>query len=906
MISQFLSWYLIVQLITLLALPLTASLFRHLPDRGYAFAKSLGILLVALFLWLGTAYGLLRNEAGGAWVSLLLMGGLGIYFAQKTFRPLLLGNESDAESEGERSDTTMLSRFIKIALPSARYVVVTELLFLLAFAVWAYVRAHDPAADHTEQPMDLMFMNGIWHSPTFPPRDPWLSGYAISYYYFGYWMLTTLARLAGLTPAVAYNVGQACWFGLLLLGSFGIAYNLLALSRRESSNVDGQTITSTREGPRSAYLGGYLASIAVGLTGNLLAPLEWLYANGYDISRMTDWLRIYNFPQNAIVTNDPLIGSAWWWWRSARVIEDLDLAGNHIEVIDEFPMFSYVLGDNHPHVLAMPFAILAVAFGLNLLLFRGGGSHQQDTLWRRCLNAIPLGPFGLFLMVVASGALIFLNTWDYPPYFLLLALCAFTVLWRSNSSKTDPSIASDSAQDVDTQDATAQDVNTQEATAQEQGLSFGNAFLGSVGIAAALVAGAILLYLPYFLTAQSQAGGFLPNLFYPTRFPQFMIMFGGLLPAVIVLLWLAWQEGAPDVGKLVVSAILVYGLPILWLVVSVIGANSFGPGRIALERVALPPQYANHTEAILERWSAQSLTFLVLALLLTVTCALIWSRWAAMNRGDQSQSPSMATFFALLLTAIGLLLVYAPEFIYLLDNFGTRMNTVFKFYYQAWLLLGLSGAYAIVRVWGELRRFSDDTGEIERSAKSVGTRRFHVVPKAVSAVALLLILSGLIYPIAGASSKTNGFSAEPSFSAIDYVARFRPDEYAAIEWIRNNTAPSALVLEAKGQSYRADFNRISTMTGRPTLMGWDGHESQWRGKAFGEMAVGRSEAIARVYQANSPLEISQTLTGWEIDYVYVGPTERDTYQIAPRQHLLFEEVMDLVFESGEVRIYAHR
>src|SRR5690606_25631768 len=93
---------------------------------------------------------------------------------------------------------------------------------------WAIVRAYDPNADHTEQPMDLMFMNSIWASATYPPQDAWLAGYAISYYYLGYWLLTTVARIANTAPSIAYNVGQALWYGLLWSGCFGLVMNLVA------------------------------------------------------------------------------------------------------------------------------------------------------------------------------------------------------------------------------------------------------------------------------------------------------------------------------------------------------------------------------------------------------------------------------------------------------------------------------------------------------------------------------------------------------------------------------------------------------------------------------------------------------------------------------------------------------
>ena len=53
MLTQFFSWYLAVQLVSLAALPLTLTTFANLPDRGYAFSKSLGIFLVGFTLWLG-------------------------------------------------------------------------------------------------------------------------------------------------------------------------------------------------------------------------------------------------------------------------------------------------------------------------------------------------------------------------------------------------------------------------------------------------------------------------------------------------------------------------------------------------------------------------------------------------------------------------------------------------------------------------------------------------------------------------------------------------------------------------------------------------------------------------------------------------------------------------------------
>ncbi|HRW09422.1 MAG TPA: hypothetical protein P5121_30180, partial [Caldilineaceae bacterium] len=104
----------------------------------------------------------------------------------------------------------------------------------------------------------------------------------------------------------------------------------------------------------------------------------------------------------------------------------------------------------------------------------------------------------------------------------------------------------------------------------------------------------------------------------------------------------------------------------------------------------------------------------------------------------------------------------------------------------------------------------------------------------------------------------------------------------------------------------SNYNRMSTMSGRQTLMGWDGHESQWRGKAFGEMAQGRDQALETIYRGGSPVQIAQTLAQWQIDYVYVGPSERSRYGLTPQGERNLATAMDLAFEMGDVRIYQRR
>ncbi len=839
MIAQFLSWYLVIQVITLLTLPLAWRLLAFLPDRGYGSARILGILLAGYGLWIAYSFGLVRFEAGSAWLAVLLLGAISVAVGWPILR-----------AWRETGDAPV----------SGRYVLVMETIFLVAFLFWALVRAYDPAANHTEKPMDLMFINSIAASPTYPPQDAWLSGHPIAYYYFGYWLLATLGKLAGQPPEITYNLGQAAWYGLLLSGAFALGYNLVQAAGKRFGTAVG---------------GGLVAALFVGVAANVQAALEWLYALGLPVGWIGTLLGSRNFPAEASVTHNWYIDFSWWWWRSSRALADVDLAGNHVEVIDEFPAFSYILGDNHPHVLAMPFAILVISLALNLFLAparlqRQAPDGAAPRLWRRLFTEMPLGWGGWLLTAIAVGSLLALNTWDFPAYWLLLVLVVLAVLLRRLAGEEDRAWR-----------------------------ALAGAAVAGVGLAAA----AFILYVPYFLTAQSQASGIVPNLFNPTRVGQFVAMFGTALLAIAALLVLAWHAVRPGWKQVAISVGAAYGGPLLFLLLGVLVATNTEGGKELLARMPLPDDAPGYVAMMGQRWAGQLWTFVLLGGLLGLAAAATWAQLHAAVAGRTSPArPAIEgvgevsagragvgdpMLFALFLTAIGLLLLYAPEFVFLRDNFGTRMNTVFKFYYQAWLLFGVAGAYTISVALG-------------------GWRGWRLAPAILGTAALVLAVLSSTYLLAGIYSKTMGFSSQPTFDATAYLVNGGQNELAALRWLRANTQPGDLVIEGKGASYRADQSRVSTMTGRPTLLGWDGHEAQWRGKSYAEMADGRAQALEVIYRGSTVDQLRQLIDAWGIDYIYVGPAERAQYGVTPAVEALLRQVADQVFESGDVRIYRAR
>ena len=193
----------------------------------------------------------------------------------------------------------------------------------------------------------------------------------------------------------------------------------------------------------------------------------------------------------------------------------------------------------------------------------------------------------------------------------------------------------------------------------------------------------------------------------------------------------------------------------------------------------------------------------------------LWSLAARTRSADGAgsfvQPLDVADMFAVLMIGLALLLTLTVEFAYLRDMFGTRMNTVFKLYYQAWVLLALASAYG-------LGRLVTSEASLLVKAPAVG-------------FAGLLIVAGLIYPVAATPNKANVFDSEPTLDGLAFMRASRPAEVAAIEWILANVNPAAVVVESSGGSYSPEgAGRVSMSTGNPTLLGWDFHEMQWRGR----------------------------------------------------------------------------
>jgi hypothetical protein len=207
MIWNAISWYFLFLLLGWLSFPLAFRLFRRLPDRAYTLSRTLGLLLWGFVFWLLTSLGVLQNQPGGILAGLAILIGLSIWAGWGRWREIW----DWLRAHG-------------------RLILMVEIVFMLAFGFMVIVRASNPDATGTEKPMELAFINATLNSDTFPPHDPWLSGYAISYYHFGYILAAMLAKITTTTGGVAFNLMLVSVFALSASGAYGILYDLLSTS----------------------------------------------------------------------------------------------------------------------------------------------------------------------------------------------------------------------------------------------------------------------------------------------------------------------------------------------------------------------------------------------------------------------------------------------------------------------------------------------------------------------------------------------------------------------------------------------------------------------------------------------------------------------------------------------------
>jgi YYY domain-containing protein len=744
MLLEALLWLVAVEAIGLATLPLALRLFQPLPSGGYGLGKALGLVVSAYLLWLPAMLGYLTYQRAPILLVLALFGGLCWYLWGDQARRYLR----------ERRDL----------------VAVQEALFLGFGLLALWVRAFNHDIVGQEKFMDLAFFNAFLATDELPAEDAWLSGYGMAYYPFGYFLLSLPTKLAGLGPAYGYNLSLVLVFSLTFLLTAELAANAVALLRgsQRASVLD-----------RSAWGFGLVSAVFVTLCGNLVGPLELVAARG--IGGPAFWNAVGVKGLQASPMPDLLPQDGGWWWRSSRVIPTIRPDG-----ITEFPYFSFLLGDLHPHFIALPLLLLVAAVVLVLLLRR-----------RPIVRISELLPVGLLL-----GLPLATNTWDAATAWLLYLAAAVAIALPR-------------------------------ALAPTQNLT------RALVAALSPIPLGLVLVSPYFVGYTSQALG--PGLVTDqTPLVSLLLLFGPLFAFAGLLINRLWDSQAGGLWLLAAAVVFAAG-----------AALGYGTAGLA-------------------------------ALLLLLLAGAAWPCLERWLRLDAPDSALAVRLWLLGLAVVSAAILLGCELVFIRDSFGTRMNTVFKFYYHVWLLLGLATG-PILALW--LQR-------LPREVPRPAARAF-----GLSALAAFLVL-GLVYPLAATWTKSNGFKISPTLNGAAFLDRSKPGEAAAIRWLAGRPG-RPIVLEAVGGDYQ-EFARVSTFTGLPTVIGWIGHELQWRGQL--DEYARREQDVAAIYQRGSPSDVLRLLRQYRVEYVFVGSLEREKYGPAVDQRLA--QLLSPVYQQDGAVVYA--
>ncbi len=882
-------WWLILGLIGWIGFLVLWVLFPGLADRGYTLGRTFGLLFSAWLAWMMASVGLLRWSGGSIALALLVLATLAVGLTWSR--------------RGELLSWLRVNR---------RYITFVEATLAALFLLFVLIRWGNPDLWHPayggEKPMDLAYFNAVLRSDTFPPYDPWFAGETINYYYFGFVVVAVPVKLLAMHTTLAYNLILPTLFALTGIGAFSAAYNLVApkASKRAVSDREkvadsiaedaqphlgemlqrwpqitpGETLdalchTLTRVGqaawqPYAAGIAALLLAIVLGNLDEIRTTLWGLAELG---SGKPEWTVTY-FPNlgdmlqglsTMIREGGELpVGIGEWYWNATRVIPvPIDASNNQTEVqpITEFPFFTFLYADLHAHMIAMPLTLLVM--GWCVAQVRGAVHPLQEghPSWiKRLLDG--------FIGALAVGALRPTNTWDYPTYLLLVAgALMLTHFVRRQSEHAWPALGAGSVLGLALGGlAFAFGISSPDGAAI-QGLTL------PLGMAAAGLGLLIGFGVSLPLTRQKTDEGDPHNSFY-----HWLTLLGALAHIALVITastvlylpyiqhyMLGYDRAIPWTGSRTAlwAYIDIHGL-FLFVVASWMIWEIGGWLRGVSRRQALPLILALTALGGATVWAT-----LHVSPVAAVAVPLIVAALGLFFRPNQTAEKRMA-----LIALMGALALTLLVEVVVLEGDISRMNTVFKFYIQVWILLAVVGGAALGWLWPELRRARD-------------TLR---IPW-LAALIVLLFLAAL-YPLMATRAKVadrwnpaaphtlDGMAYMPTIEHHENSAAFSlaPD-YAMLRWLQDHVQGNPVIAEALSWREYLWGNRVSVYTGLPAVIGWNWHQRQQRPPQAEQVGYRRDD-VGRLYNTSDPHQALEILDRYNVDLIIVGELERAYYQAA--------------------------
>ena len=550
-----------------------------------------------------------------------------------------------------------------------------EIVFLICFFLMLDVRFVNPTISYAEKFMDHAFLASVMRNPVVPPLDPWFAGGSLNvYYYLGYWMFGCLGIVTGVPSNIAFNLALPTIF------SFA-AINLYA-------------------------------------TGNLmLKKFRWLPLIILFIPNPSFFYQIAQGKALHTV-----------FWDSTRTITN---------TINEYPLFSFIWGDVHAHVVSL-FNQVFLIF-LLLYAFKRWESLENPAKWLVSIFcALSLGSMPLF------------NTWDvliYAPITLLFGILIIWRVWKKTNS------------------------------------------FSSCWHLATIPPLAILCYLPFYLQLKTTTGG-ISIVHIPSNPFEFLLVNGLFIAIFFAFLW-------RDMVK----------RPYLLLAV---------------------------------------IPFVLTGYLAAAIAMIPFVYFLAREHHDLPD----------ILASIGLLLLIFCELFYLKDNMGDtyfRMNTVFKCYLPAWIILGIAATTMVGKWLSETRWIP-----------VISTRNTAIITVAVV---------GLLFVIPFITPFTMSYGSG-TLDGLAYLKDTHAGDAGGVTYLRTLQGDDRIV-EAEGGDY-AYYSRVSSFTGIPAIIGMPFHEYMWRGDDTGWFST-RLADVKSIYE--EPEKTIEIMKKYNATLLYVGDSERERYQV---------------------------
>lgn len=279
-------------------------------------------------------------------------------------------------------------------------------------------------------------------------------------------------------------------------------------------------------------------------------------------------------------------------------------------------------------------------------------------------------------------------------------------------------------------------------------------------------------------------------------------------------------------------------------------------------------------------------------ILLFIALPLVLAQIKRINVGEKHTKLTSEDYFIWLLLGFGFLLILATEFMYLKDIYHyqnppyARANTIFKVYYQVWVLFALVAGYGLAKA---------------RILKI----RWRLLDIYVLGAGALLALSLVGTWSAIEAYRNNKSTVEPSWTldGYSYLQVFKADQLSLINWINKHVENQPNILEAAGESY-SQRSIISAYTGLPTIIGWASHQWGWRYSqtAWEDTISPRMGEVQQAYTTTSREQLQAITDKYAITYIVASPVEKELYSI-DNFDTIAEFAGPPVFNQGEYVLY---